>query len=308
MDIESFSDAFDRALYAVSERKFATLRAGMERMEWSNNVFNSLEALGGLQQSRPPKYDDPWNAFLYLNWYQPGQIQLAHLLIGAQKQMRSQKGWLSPLSEDIHVIDFGCGALALQFAVAWSVAEAIEIGEPLSSVIVDSIDPNPEMIRLGKGLWEQFKDEIDSTPSLLSLKEAIEMLDDRYSVPNGPLNLDQSSAEFWISAIHTTYPSNVEEVNKGLSNLYRAAKPEIGFLTGHSHSGQAELLQQATPFEYPLYNRYFPRLDFKTVALPKVTEWRRWLGSQMVVGHPFLKGDVTWKCASPIGWLYLKSV
>ena len=82
----------------------------------------------------------------YLTWYQPKQIQLAHSLI----MEWNTNSLLINNSQNLHVIDFGCRALAMKFAIAWAVTEALENREQISYVTVDSYDANPSMIRLLK--------------------------------------------------------------------------------------------------------------------------------------------------------------
>ena len=48
----------------------------------------------------------------------------------------------------------------MKFAVAWAVAEALENGEQISSVKVDSYDVNTPMLRIGISLWNEFDTEI----------------------------------------------------------------------------------------------------------------------------------------------------
>ena len=149
----------------------------------------------------------------------------------------------------------------------------LERNEPITSIVIDSYDANPAMFRLGILLWEQFKMEIQDDIRLNCMKQVIEIVEDRYSIPDSVLDINDSTAEFWLSAIHTTYPDNKTEVREGLSKFGDLTKPKIGFLSGHNHPGQDSLLQEVSPFNNSDYIRYIPDLRIpEYVNFPKITD------------------------------------
>ena len=59
--------------------------------------------------------------------------------------------WPLSIGEDcLQVFDFGCGSLAMQFAVAWTASDAIEAGKPARYVEVDSYDASPIIMNLNQ--------------------------------------------------------------------------------------------------------------------------------------------------------------
>jgi len=184
MEKELLFGALDRAITRVADDQYKRLSNKISLNGLNRRVHQYLNFLSGLQQGNPPNYNDPWIALFYLTWYQPKQIHLAHSLIEEQKTIRNTNSLLIDNSQSLHVIDFGCGALAMKFAVAWAVAEAIEHGEQISSVTVDSYDANLSMIQLGISLWDEFKSQIQNTPNLVHLFRAINMIKGQCSTTN----------------------------------------------------------------------------------------------------------------------------
>ena len=309
MNIEALTGALDRAITKVADRQFLKLSSWMPRLGWSNRIRPALDSLGQLQRGNPPNYEDPWIVLFYLTWYQPGQIQLARLMVEGLKQARGNESLLANGCRSLHVVDFGCGALAMQFAVAWAVADALERQEPISCVKVDSYDANPAMFDLGKILWEQFKEEVKYDPRLRQLSKSAEMIEARCNKPESlfPYKI-LAEEERWLSAIHAVYSSNVEEVKGDLAKICYIAKPNVGFLSGHNHNQQYGLLQQASPFSSPQYKQWRLGLvpQFENF-LPKITQWRRSLNTRMIPGHIFLSNEVTWGFPSALGWGFTKS-
>ena len=118
----------------------------------SDRVSYALKELAKLRGPDIPDYDDAGVALLYY-WYQPRQINLAYSLITSEAV-----GGIT--SDRLRVIDFGCGALAMQFGVALAAADALEQGIPISEIRIDSIDSSKLMISVGENLWKQFKIEV----------------------------------------------------------------------------------------------------------------------------------------------------
>ena len=160
MDIGAITTVLDQSIAKVAAREFGLLSEGLTKEEWSSSVHQSLNSLGGLQQSNPPNYDDPWIALFYSTWYQPGQIQLVHLLIDEQRKARGDEQLLGSDHQILNVVDFGCGALAVRFGLVLAVAAALELGEDIDEVHIDSIDPNTAMAQLGVKIWNEFLSQV----------------------------------------------------------------------------------------------------------------------------------------------------
>ena len=310
MEKELLLGALDRAITRVAHNEFQRLSTGMTIQQLTHKVHQTLDSLAGLQRGNPPDYNDPWIALFYLTWYQPGQIQLAHILIEAQKGARQTSLLLADDFQRLHVVDFGCGALAMKFAVAWAAADALENGEQISSINVDSYDPNPAMVRIGSYLWQEFKAEIPANPQFTHLLRTINIITDRqHTNPDFAINIDQHSTHVWLSAIHATYRNNTQQVGPNLANFSRITEPDIGFLSGNYHTVHPSLLHQVSPFREPQYVHYEGQItsEFNDI-LPMLTVWRRnRLNARISPSHNFLNTQVTWSFPSALGCIYIKA-
>ena len=315
MDIEALRAVLDRSIATVAERQFGSLSKGMTNQEWSNKVRESLNSLAGLQQSNPPNYNDPWIALFYLTWYQPGQIQLVHQLMNEQRRATGRGRLLKSDRQVLHVIDLGCGALALRFGLVLAVAAALELGDDIDEVHIDSIDPNTTMAQMGVSVWNEFlsqvlsggKDDPDLKWVLTAVRKFSQPVPTVRNIKLKELNVNPE-AEYWLTAIHAVYPNNVEEIKDSLAYLALSNEPDIGILTGHNHIGQGTLLQRVSPFEGSQFVRRVSTLNPLLIDfLPEVTRWRQLLNKQMNTPHRYLDREVTWAFPSPLAWTYTKA-
>ena len=197
----------------------------------------------------------------------------------------------------------------MKFAVAWAVAEALENAEQISSVNVDSYDANSSMLRIGIFLWNEFETEIRNTPNLVHLFKAIKMIKGQYvKLMHNPIIKIDKSSTVWLSAIHTAYNNNIEQIKTRLANLSQITNPDIGFLSGHNNAQQHHLLRQVSPFVSAQYNHRERTLSPKyNDVLPAITKWRRSINTRIPQQHIFLDRDVTWGFARAWGWVYIRS-
>ena len=315
MEIEALTAVLDRSIVAVAERQFGSLSKEMTKQEWSNKVHESLNSLAGLQQSNPPDYNDPWIALFYLTWYQPGQIQLVHLLMDEQRKASGGGRLLRSDCQVLHVIDLGCGALALRFGLVLAVAAALELGDDIGEIHIDSIDPNTTMAQMGVMVWNEFLSRALSgrmdNPELKWVLSAIR----RFSQPVPTLrNIKlkelnvNPEAEYWLTAIHAVYPNNVEEIKSSLAYLALTNEPDISILTGHKHTGQGTLLQRVSPFEASQFVRRVSTIyPVSSDSLPGVTHWRQIINEQMDSPHRYLDREVTWAFPRSLVWTYTRA-
>ena len=174
MDQQAFFAAIDQTIKKVAESEFLRLSTGITTEESSEKVRTALDALGGLRHGNPPDYNDPWVALFYLTWYQPGQILLSRRLIDHISRIKGNRQLTINDSRSLQVVDFGCGVLAMRFAIAWASAEAIENGQDIKSIRIISLDPGIAMVELGVRLWKEFLLEIRNDSRLRSLSHSSE--------------------------------------------------------------------------------------------------------------------------------------
>ena len=248
MNAVALTDALDSAIQKVCSAEVGRLVGQDSLQSSSSEIRNALDSLGGLQGGIQPDYNDPWVALFYLSWYQPRQIFISRFLINQLAKVRNTNTLLPGQFNKLRVIDFGAGALAMQFAVAWAIADDLARGSKIASVTIESYDPNPVMCNLGEKLWEQFKTEANKQTPLEHLRDAFGLVNTSRIAVAGPSSAKNSREERWLSAIHTLYPSNVPDVEAVLGLFAEMVEPHIGLLSGHDHQGMEDLLKKVLPF------------------------------------------------------------
>ena len=297
MDQAAVFDALDRSMTNVAEAEFLRLARGMGQDELTRGIHQTLNSLGGLQDGYPPNYNNRFVPLFYLTWYQPRQTYFAHHLLHGMNRRRRASQLVSDSSHGLHVIDFGCGALAMQFAVAWVAAEALESGASIKGIRIDSYDEAAPMVRLGQVLWGEFKKEIDGDARLRHLSLAASLIKPRSGHPNSLLTFGERAVgeERWLSALHTVYESNLDLVKQSLARIAGEFEPDIGMMSCFRNYKNIHLLRQASPCE----NQGFDSSDAgpseqTDASLPNLTQWRRDL-KKRIDGHPFLENEVPWR-------------
>jgi hypothetical protein len=119
----------DSAVAKIVESDFDWRTDGMsaaEKLRWVNEARDSLGLLRSLES---PDYVDKMVALLYVVRYQLSHINLAYSIIKAMEEQAGTGNSMLVDNGKLHVVDFGCGALAMQFGVALAVADALEQGQ-----------------------------------------------------------------------------------------------------------------------------------------------------------------------------------
>ena len=107
----------DNILARAGEKYYLTLSASLNKEEVANRIDNALTDLELLRHpsSVSPNYDNPWVALFHFLWYQPKQINIAY------RAARKLLSLLLPIQENIYILDFGCGSLAMQFGYRFGI-------------------------------------------------------------------------------------------------------------------------------------------------------------------------------------------
>lgn len=234
------TNILDLVIETVSKQEFKRLAGGLNTNQITQKVFNALESLGKLQKGEMSDYHDEWVALFY-HWYQPSQINLAYSMI---KSMISSTGILN---EKLHIVDFGCGSLAMQFGVALAVADTIN-KRPITEIRIDSIDTSQAMIKIGQKMWKLFTLRACRYPDIYNhLGPVCEIIQPNYYKDIGQVELAQSSdRDRWISAIHAVYDENKDDVKQSLESLVDRLHPDTCFVS--THSSKDSLLSDVWPF------------------------------------------------------------
>ena len=186
----------------------------------TNRAFQNLaELIDGAM----PDYNNKWVALFYNLWYQPKQINVAYRSINSVRISRANGNGTLVSKGNMRFIDFGCGSLATQFGVALAIADALERGEKVSYVRIDSTDSSREMIDLGTALWNVVEVWAKIQSELNVLGTACELMDwhtytsrtvDEFI--NGLSR--EENADVWLSALHIVYPESTEGIPRRWSD------------------------------------------------------------------------------------------
>ena len=229
MDFRQKSDvtqALDAAIAKVARKELDRLGRDLSRSQTAEKIAGALDALLGLSTGNRPKYDD-WDALFYTLWYQPSQINLAYTL--TQKVPAE----LNPLKGEgaLHVIDFGCGALAVQIGLR--IAHLSAIGATLQ---VCSIDVSDAMKDIGAKILREFEINYVGSGGGSS------------SFPDRTRGADGKASKRWLTAFHVAYRENAPEVKRELDGLIGRDRPDFVLVTKNSRS--AEPLYRVTHLAY----------------------------------------------------------
>ena len=282
MDPRAVTEVLDRALLEVGDARFKSLVGNKGPEDWVVDVGRALKSLERLQTGLQPDYADPWVVLFYLLWYQPKQINLAYSAIKKMLNQRGDGGLVLGGGSQLHVVDFGCGSMAMQFAVALAAADALESGQHITSITISSYDVNYPMIEMGIWLWCQFKRDVEDDPRLGTLALAVDTIETRGMTTKGEESLlIGPEEERWVSAIHAIYDSNKFQVQNDLAEIATKIDPAAGFISGHVStwrflaSQAVERLKSVSPFEGGVYDVGSGDVNPEFFGwLPCVTNWR----------------------------------
>lgn len=272
--LELVARTLDEAIKTTAEEEFNRLyEITNNPTEVGENIKAALDSLVRLQQGVEPEYNE-WDALFYLTWYQPRQINLAlYILQELYEDTRIRLGSDFPL----HIIDVGCGALAVQFAAGILAAEYQQEGNDLT---VNGIDPSQPMKKIGAALWLKFRSLLGEHSDLSDLSRTCDYMTNNcmlfdshtsYCCSEDDRSWINPRLECWIMAVHASYKSNWTGIKHALEALRDRYSPSAILITSHRSrwdvvqfvAGEEFHQQQLSPKVLPLQGE-----------LSKVTEWR----------------------------------
>ncbi|MCY4415990.1 MAG: hypothetical protein OXE87_06745 [Chloroflexi bacterium] len=303
-----------------AHEEFVRLNRCLPISDTATNVDRALRELQKLTRDEEPNYDE-WTTLFYMLWYQPKHINLAYRILSAMSDARlAQQGRLTA-SGNLHVVDFGCGSLAMQFGLMLIVTDAISRGEDISQVRIDGFDTSGPMLRLGQDLWNKLLRRVKSAkhndPWLQNMQQALDLTLALNGAVSPRVRIDEGD-ERWVSAIHAVYPSHVGTLRQTMQSLADTMQPTAAFMT--TFSRKAHLMTQASPFENEMYQRHDVNLGAGLVGgLQQITQWRQ----NLVIGiddrggfqdqavnagfvRNYLKGLVNWNASDVAHLIYTR--
>ena len=285
-------NAIARIAFEQWKRLAGIVRDTDDRFYALFSVEKALDSLRRLQSDGIPDYND-WDALFYLTWFQPNQINIAYEVLSELENSLSREdelgcGWNGNLfglyDGKLRIVDFGCGALAMVFAIAIVATNALAKGSKVTSITVDCIDNSPAMVRIGQKAWYRFVEFLKTRHPdhpMCNIFSSIELHlhNHIYSLQDSP-----TQVPCFVTAIHCAYSDNVEDVAHDMSVILDRVKPVAVFLT--SHSKKEEVLDKLSlgienkdydPIE--LLDRVDPIFRGK---LPETTKWRKELSRHLL--------------------------
>ncbi|MDE0042152.1 MAG: hypothetical protein OXT74_08955 [Candidatus Poribacteria bacterium] len=221
--IELVAPLLDEAITTVAEQEFTRLRsAASDDAQVAENATEAVKSLALMQYGRQPAFNE-WDALFYITDYQPGHINFAlQVLEGLIQETPGGLAGKPPL----HIINVGCGALAVQFAMA-ILATVYNVDGDTS--VVKGIDTRPAMKVIGATLWKQFRALVDQCPKLSALSHACDALTTHAEVYDSYTSFCRAAAspphadalpECWLVSLDPVFEANKDEIAGALQTLH----------------------------------------------------------------------------------------
>jgi len=142
--VESCEKELERLLENTDENTAGTL------------IEEALKELKGLSEGTKPNYTHPWVPLLHASWY-----HLRHVKFCLNRVYKLLKEPVRS-GEPIGILDFGCGTMPLQWAVAVAIATmAIKDNLSIPAIRIVNIDESEPMSDLGCDMWEDMQTVVE---------------------------------------------------------------------------------------------------------------------------------------------------
>ena len=261
-------DALDQAISAAFNENFRKLAQGKTEDEiravFSQRITQALPTPQNPQPPAPgnaPPDSEPANdqaaALIYAVTYHLQHINLTYSLIHT---LLNHQPALTPTGR-LHIIDLNPQALAMQFAITLTIADALQNGQNIASVTIDHANPDTPLPLLGETIWKEFTAIIQSEISKQNrqfqwLYRACNLIN-----PNPQNDLSQiqktPDADTWLNLIYAAHQTQQPPLPPNLDQLLAKIKPAAAFLTSYgNHNGVTHnpTPEKISPFAQHEYN------------------------------------------------------
>ena len=289
-------NALDKAITSTAKDKYNHLTQGKTLFECAFEVGKALKALGDLGSGKQPDYQDEWIVLFYLTWYQGAHINLAREVVHRLFSCSADK------KSPIQIIDLGCGALAVKFALAIYMAET----GTFPDIMVHSIDPSRPMRAVGRKMFKKFRRNVGEDYNLPHLAYACDRILGKSNSGSSYERIEKDINPFsqhWLISMHTVYESNQHYIKESIRKIFEDYYPKQTIIT--SHSNKLDLVKSVAggyrgDSEIPW---------FKYQELDKITKWRKTLYNRLEncfngeygdLASNFLRGKVKLEPSSPV--------
>ena len=227
----------DEVIYRTGKNYFDKLAKDLSPYEITANTEYAFDQLNLLQEQGIPNYKDEWVALYYYLWYHPMQVNLAYNSI---RLMTNPEKSNFSIGDYLYVVDYACGALAMQFGIVLAVADKIHNGENVHKVKVDCVDKSEPLISLGEDSWKIFCELVASKGNSV-LKEAISKID--HQTHSGikadtfkPYQINPyAKSDIWFSILHGVYREEVWKIKSKFRNWLEEYYIQLCIISSQNH-------------------------------------------------------------------------
>lgn len=276
MEMQPILKAVEWAILTVAKEdwgKFSVVYPDADKL-----VVRSLRSLERLVHGIMPDYsENPALPLLYNTWYQPRQINLVYSILRDGRWAKDERV-LRMSSRRLSVIDFGCGSLATQFAIAILAADTTSRPNDIPEIRVISYDTSLEMIQYGERVWAEFARIVNHFYADHPIRWVLDQMDCKYHTNLEGLPQSIDGMPYLLTAIHAVYQDTQERVRDDLKDLVAKYSPAVCLMTTQSPS----VVNGAWPLWgdtlYDTIRADGTKVDTKfRGVLKSITDWRRGL-------------------------------
>lgn len=296
--LRGFADtaaALDAAIADTAAAEFGRITRGLSRDEKANLVAHALDSLhGSIPRLEMPEYAAELVALFYSVWYQPFQVNSAlsviSRLIEEQRRRLAEKRRLD-------IVDFGSGALAMEFGLALAFLDARQRGTAVPDTNVYLLEPSEAMTRTGFGLLRRFVaasgEDLAVDLASGSATGHLGATSIRFRRISDPSEIETScDAERWLVSMHAYYREGAESIRRELKEIRDSFNPQLGLITFY-HANR-DGIDYVSPFAVSGVPVEIGPLRLSG-ELPLVNGWRRSLADKLgLLDDPKLTRPTEW--------------
>lgn len=273
--------ALDAAIADVAAATFDRVTHDLSDREKARRISHALDSLhGSIRQLEMPEYDQDLVALFYSVWYQPFQINSAYSLVCQAIEERQTR---LAVKRHLDVVDFGSGALAMEFGLALAALDAQARRLTVPDINIYLFEPSDAMTRIGLDIWESFLTatnrevsvDMESWSAVARLGRCsidIKRADDLSNLVAWP------ESDRWLVAMHAYYGEHRDAIKRDLATLCESFVPDFGLFT--CHHANVDGIECVSPFAGSGTLMYIPPLGLSG-ELPHVNRWRRELADEL---------------------------
>lgn len=287
--------ALDAAIADTAAAEFARITSDLPREEKANLVAQALDSLhGSIPRLEMPEYAAELVALFYSVWYQPFQVNSALSLIGRIVAERRRRLAEKPR---LDIVDFGSGALAMEFGLTLAFLDAQQRGITVSDTNVYLVEPSDAMTRTGFGLWRRFVTAaggdvaVDVASGSATARLDASSIRFRRIADHSEVETSRE-ADRWLVSMHAYYREGAECIRRELKEIRDGFDPQLGLMTFH-HANR-DGMDYVSPFAVSGTPVEIGPLQMSG-ELPLVNGWRRSLADKLgLQDEPRLTRPTEW--------------